>query len=605
MGIVNITEYKNNGDGYKCYFGKTSLKKGYYFADGDESFYALVGENSCYSMTELLYPDDVADFLDAEARLGEGVQYLIVRMRCYDQQYHYLYFEMRRNGRELDGFRSFDISLCEFMELKDRYTFYMRTIKKYREFLGLLSQCFFEYTFATDEINIYHYVNMRSVPIIKCYLEDIRNRLMRSEEPASVKTGFEMLYDVLKHGTDQFDVTITLPSYCDEVIQGSKEYQRRFKGRLMYRDGVRDLSVGTISVVGGMERQKSYYMSDSAYDPGTGLFNKRAINEYTIERLHECEHTHESLYLAMIDVDDFKTINDTYGHMFGDEVLSGISELIRSVMDSRGVAGRFGGDEFMVLFENVESEKDLRRIIKTMTKNIQWAFADKADSLSITTSWGIAKYPEDGTSLEELFKKADKALYIAKAKGKNRYIIYDEQKHGNTVTDKQIRQSSGIRATLVSDSRKAQIIQELTLRLYKEGKMALKSVMEQVCASFDIDGAAVYIGGDMHRSISVGKYVNPIQNLNWIKEEAYQKLFDEQGIYIESTMSRLKGSYKEACRMYEKQENGKFVQCMARRDGRPAAVVAFDFFNRSPKLGVSDTGLIRIIGTLIAEIAAE
>ena len=204
--------------------------------------------------------------------------------------------------------------------------------------------------------------------------------------------------------------------------------------------------------------------------------------------------------------------------------------MIRIVMDSRGVAGRFGGDEFMVLFENLESEKDLRRIIKTMTKNIQWAFADKADSLSIATSWGIAKYPEDGTSLEELFKKADKALYIAKAKGKNRYIIYDEQKHGNTVTDKQIRQSSGIRATLVSDSRKAQIIQELTLRLYKEGKVALKSVMEQVCASFDIDGAAVYTGGDMHRSISVGKYVNPIQNLNWIKEEAYQKLFDEQGI---------------------------------------------------------------------------
>lgn len=66
----------------------------------------------------------------------------------------------------------------------------------------------------------------------------------------------------------------------------------------------------------------------------------------------------------MIDVDDFKTINDTYGHMFGDEVLSRVSELIRSVMDSRGVAGRFGRDEFMVLFENIESEKDLRSIRK-------------------------------------------------------------------------------------------------------------------------------------------------------------------------------------------------------------------------------------------------
>lgn len=92
----------------------------------------------------------------------------------------------------------------------------------------------------------------------------------------------------------------------------------------------------------------------------------------------------------------------------------------------------------MVLFENVKSEQELRLILKTITKNIQWAFADK--EVSVTTSWGIAKYPEDGSSLEELFKIADKALYIAKAKGKNRYIIYDERKHGNIVTDREIQQ---------------------------------------------------------------------------------------------------------------------------------------------------------------------
>ena len=196
------------------------------------------------------------------------------------------------------------------------------------------------------------------------------------------------------------------------------------------------------------------------------LFNKRAINEYTIEKIRDCQNTHEGLYLAIIDVDDFKTINDTYGHMFGDEVLSRVSEIIRSDLNARGVAGRFGGDEFMVLFENVKSEQELRLILKTITKNIQWAFADK--EVSVTTSWGIAKYPEDGSSLEELFKIADKALYIAKAKGKNRYIIYDERKHGNIVTDREIQQNSGIRSTIVSDSRKAQIVQELTLKLHKE-----------------------------------------------------------------------------------------------------------------------------------------
>ena len=371
----------------------------------------------------------------------------------------------------------------------------------------------------------------------------------------------------------------------------------------MYKDGVRYLSVGIITALEGTEERKSYYLTESAYDPGTGLFNKRAINEYTIERIRDCQNTHEGLYLAIIDVDDFKTINDTYGHMFGDEVLSRVSEIIRSDLNARGVAGRFGGDEFMVLFENVKSEQELRLILKTITKNIQWAFADK--EVSVTTSWGIAKYPEDGSSLEELFKIADKALYIAKAKGKNRYIIYDERKHGNIVTDREIQQNSGIRSTIVSDSRKAQIVQELTLKLHKEGAGALKSALEAVCAGFDIDGAAVYTGDDMHRSISVGKYVNPIQNLTWAMDKKYQELFDEQGVYMESTMSRLKDSYKEAGRMYVSQENGKFVQFMAVREGRPAAVVAFDFFNRSPKLGGTDTGMIRIIGALMAEVAAE
>ena len=91
--------------------------------------------------------------------------------------------------------------------------------------------------------------------------------------------------------------------------------------------------------------------------------------------------------------------------------------------------------------------------------------------------------------------------------------------------------------------------------------------------------------------------------IGWQKK--YQELFDEQGVYMESTMSRLKDSYKEAGRMYVSQENGKFVQFMAVREGRPAAVVAFDFFNRSPKLGGTDTGMIRIIGALMAEVAAE
>ncbi len=403
-----------------------------------------------------------------------------------------------------------------------------------------------------------------------------------------------MFYDFLKRGVDRFNAGF-------EASLLIKEAQGRFsvRGCTLYDNGKRVMTVGIITNIGGKSEKKSYYLSDNAFDPGTGLYNKRAIHEYAMEKTQE----RKELYLAMMDVDDFKKVNDSFGHMFGDEVLSKVSEIMRAVIDSRGMVGRFGGDEFMLVLDGVSSEEELRRIFKTISKNIQWEYQDIKETMAITTSCGVAKFPDDAANFEDLFKKADKALYVAKEKGKNRYIIYDEAKHG-AVEDTAISERSiGIKA-IASDGKKAAVMSDLVIMLSTKGFEAFDEVMEKLRSYLDVDGISVYAGSSLHRVAISGKYINPIETLDCIKSENSQKQFDKRGVRVEKNFGKLEIQQPELHRLYVLQENKEFVQCVARQGDEILAAVSFDYFNRAPKIGAADLGFITIVGRLMAQIAS-
>ena len=134
----------------------------------------------------------------------------------------------------------------------------------------------------------------------------------------------------------------------------------------------------------------------------------------------------------IIDIDDFKHINDTYGHIFGDQVIRRVAEIMQVLVGQRGVIGRFGGDEYVILLEKVETREQLKTLLKTIAKEFALAFDPKTH---VTASIGVSEYPVDGSEYEELMRKADKALYLAKEKGKNRHIIYEERLHSKLESD--------------------------------------------------------------------------------------------------------------------------------------------------------------------------
>lgn len=590
---MDITGYRNNSDG-KSHFGELSLKKGYIVANGDENAYYLLGANSGYAFPELIHPEDQPSFFSAYEKLDDGEQDLIVRFRNADDKYVWLYITMKIGKRIIDGTESVDISFYDIMTIQGKFRHYMQNMNKYRRFLGLSNQVFYEYDYKNDELMVYRYNNAKNVMLFREKFADVEHRVESGDTEHSDKAAFETFAECIRNGVDGFNLKL------NGSIFGVPELESGFEvnGGTIYSDDGKSLSVGVMKSTSRSHDDKAYYLTEAARDSGTGLLNKRAISEYTIERINAGGD--KAMYLAIMDVDDFKRINDTYGHMFGDQVLSKVSEIIRSVVGQRGKVGRFGGDEFFVLFENILDEAELRRILKVITKHILWAYSGVIKDFAVTTSIGISKYPDDGTAYDELFKKADKSLYIAKAKGKNRYIIYDESKHGKLDASEESDRPLGISAVL-SNEKKISMISELVLKLHSDGLAVLDEALAKLQEYFDVDGIAIYKGSSWKRVYSVGKYIGAIDNFPMYDGD-YKSNFDESGVYSENNMRHINTHYPMVYSALEKQETTAFVQVWLDDGNYGGVMISFDVFNRSSKRCESDRNYMTIAGRLICEL---
>lgn len=180
-------------------------------------------------------------------------------------------------------------------------------------------------------------------------------------------------------------------------------------------------------------------LSDEAHnDLLTGIFNKKTF-EKKVEEILKRDHDSKRRAIILLDLDNFKGVNDTLGHAYGDKVLAGVGDILKRVFHADDYLGRLGGDEFCV-YLNISDfcQGNYRKHIEEKCAELCRAFANnytgESGNYKISASIGAAVFPDHGKSFGELYKCADKALYVSKRKGKDTYTIYEENMPGKEET---------------------------------------------------------------------------------------------------------------------------------------------------------------------------
>ena len=222
------------------------------------------------------------------------------------------------------------------------------------------------------------------------------------------------------------------------------------------------------------------------YDKMTGLLNKQTIIDFA-QSLTMAE-PRKSFYLFLLDIDHFKSVNDTFGHMRGDEVITEVAAIIRECMGNNGFVGRIGGDEFMLVFEKINTEIALREVLRMIRDTVSARYEDMGEGISVTVSLGGGLFPDNASDYDSLFKVADKMLYIAKVKGRNRYIIYTPSVH-DKITDSGMVKANHFAA---EDGVKTRFVLEVMDNLLAGKPLDRNEIFKKTLELFDLDGIYVF-----------------------------------------------------------------------------------------------------------------
>lgn len=180
----------------------------------------------------------------------------------------------------------------------------------------------------------------------------------------------------------------------------------------------------TVRDIDNKKRKELYLEERAIVDPLTKVYNRSAGTQYIVKALAEMNPGETSAFM-LLDLDHFKRLNDTLGHMRGDDALKNVAEILINHFRKYDIVCRLGGDEFVVFIQRIPIEV-LDRVLTSLLKKMELDYERGDVKVSITISAGVALVPEHGNTFEELYEKADQALYQVKNTTRNAYKIYEE-----------------------------------------------------------------------------------------------------------------------------------------------------------------------------------
>ena len=265
--------------------------------------------------------------------------------------------------------------------------------------------------------------------------------VMRVNQAFTQITGFsaEQINEKSFHLLDSPDHDPSFFASMDEEIEKEGSWQgeiwmKNMFGRIfptwrttnMIRDthGNRQYMTTVFLDISQHKKQESELRILANYDHLTGLPNRSLFHDRLQQALAHSKRNNLNMALCFLDLDRFKWINDSFGHKYGDMVLREVAERLKGLVREQDTVARLGGDEFIIILEDLKNSRNAGKIAATMVKELAKPMTLEGTEFIISTSLGIAMYPDDGTNAQSLITNSDAAMYFAKNEGRNNYQFY-------------------------------------------------------------------------------------------------------------------------------------------------------------------------------------
>lgn len=528
---------------------------------------------------ELSGGEEIDECIQLQNQQGEYEKFVVI-LRAYNHN-DFIYLELR----------SVDCNEQETRELKKKLAIF-------EDYLTLNGKAYFLYSPEDDRFHLFWMDYSQMMDICDQSLQEWRRQM--------VEQGYIADKDVA-----------VFENFCDTLARANSEQTFAFSGKILsYGDNMdgykiqmipreyqeKKLILGIWAVMNVKTGEEAdEYLEGTFVDALTKTLNKKSITEYALKNVKPGNQ----VAVAIVDLDYFKNINDTFGHLFGDQVLKASSDVMKNAVGSNGMVGRIGGDEFLIILKDYGDEPSLRSYLRSIKVNIGLLFLDRVGENRLSCSIGAAQCSIDSNDYNELFRIADKALYIAKQKGRNRFVIYDVQKHGQFHMTDTTSDMTEIRDSFFAEKDLCQI-NKLMADMVLNGREHLPDLLEQVVNTVMADRIVVFWGGGrkiIAQYPADAEWDNDEQQV--FENEDYLSLFKED-LMICSNINFFEYSQSRAYSTMKKKGVMSCIQFLLRdRNGNICGMVSMEACknrNSFPKLAAQLFGsMCRILNAVLIQ----
>ena len=497
----------------------------------NKSFTSYLGseELRSFKITDYIHPDDVESFKkfveDKSFTGGEEV----FRLKKKNNGWHYNVVRIHAEKGMVENRRNIGVEIIDIDESVGDYETAMDSLSRVRLLMSLTDEFAFIYDKETNMFKMFKYDRFNRIILYDMDIDQWkREMLSKSYVKYDEKAMLDTLVLNMKTYADSFSIkmncAIRTQSDIFEAVRFIGTVHNESSGnKIIVGRVVSDESVGHASTA--ME-----IMNELQYDSLTGVYNKKTITEYAKKRISE--EKEKRIVIAILDVDHFKSVNDTFGHLYGDKVLARVGGRLKEIVGEDGVIGRIGGDEFMIVFNGLDDDQVLRGMLRAIRTQIKWEFAEDFENLSITCSIGASIFPVNGRDYEDLFKKADCCLYIAKEKGRDRYVFFRDEMHRASY-EAMLNQNQLNAMKNPREIRELKNVASFMENAMTDSRKAILDAMRHMKDTFGIDNINIYYGEGMKKVYSFGSDIPEAKDAMYVFSEEFQKLMGENERFLQ------------------------------------------------------------------------